>query len=68
MEQVTVNTEPVLNACQCRICGATADKYPTMFVCQENKNHCADLVTGIFSDLSYTPESNNLDKQQTKKD
>lgn len=40
------------NACQCRICGANADRYGNRFECQRNPCHVADLLTGTFSDLT----------------
>lgn len=48
-----MNDQPIVkNAVQCRICGAPADRYQTHFQCQANPNHMADLITGIFSDLT----------------
>ena len=48
----------VVNACRCRICWANADRIGTRcFQCQANPNHLADLTTGIFSDMAYSPET-----------
>lgn len=44
------------NAVTCRICGANADRFNYGFQCQSDPAHFADLVTGIFSDRSYSPE------------
>ena len=41
------------NARQCGICGAPADRYHTMYQCQANPGHMADINTGILSDLSH---------------
>ena len=43
----------VRNACECRICGAPADRHGSIFQCQKNPGHIADTMTGIFSDLSW---------------
>ena len=45
--------EFVANACQCRLCGAPADRHGQMFQCQQNPGHIADTLTGIFSDCTY---------------
>lgn len=44
--------EVVKNAVQCRICGARADRHHNRFECQQNPNHMADLMTGIFTDMT----------------
>ena len=43
----------VRNACECRICGAPADRHGSIFQCQKAPGHIADTMTGIFSDLSW---------------
>lgn len=46
--------EPIIkNVCQCKICGASADRYSYGFQCQVNPSHMADLNVGIWSDLTY---------------
>ena len=45
----------VRNACECRICGAPADRHGSIFQCQKAPGHIADTMTGIFSDLSWPP-------------
>lgn len=40
----------VANACECRICGALADRHGMLFQCQENPGHIADTMTGLFQD------------------
>jgi len=42
----------VKNAVTCRICGSPAARYIYTFECQTNSGHVADLMTGIFSDLT----------------
>lgn len=42
------------NALRCGICGESADRYSNRFGCQTNPGHMADLVTGLFSDLTRT--------------
>ena len=42
----------VKNVRECSICGSPADRYKFHIECQENKNHNADLMTGIFTDMS----------------
>jgi hypothetical protein len=44
---------PIKGAVTCRLCQSPADREERMFVCQSNRNHVADLITGIFSDVSF---------------
>jgi hypothetical protein len=47
----------VKNVCKCTLCGSLADRYSNRIECQTNSCHVADLLTGIFSDL--TPPNKN---------
>jgi len=49
--------EVVENAVRCTVCGANADRYGAIFICQANKAHLGDTFVGIFTDLTY-PEEN----------
>ncbi len=46
----------VANTCQCRICGANADRHDTIYICQKNQFHMGDTFVGIFFD-STPPET-----------
>jgi ribosomal protein L37E len=47
-----VSNEPVKNDIECSLCGAPADRYPSLYEWQKNPCHRADLLTGIFSDCT----------------
>ena len=52
--------EIIKNVITCKICGSSADRYGTnRFECQSNPNHVADIITGIFTDLTYPTMKNN---------
>lgn len=42
------------NALTCSICGSPADRMDYGFQCQKEPGHMADLLTGIFSNLSFS--------------
>ena len=53
-ESTTATCQPLVrNAVQCRICGASADRYHHGFQCQANPNHWSDLNVGIFIDMPH---------------
>ena len=49
----------IKNACRCKICGGSADRYTWAFQCRNNMRHMADLNTGIFADFSWGEEFAN---------
>lgn len=51
----------VANVCQCRICGASADRYERFIECSANPWHTADMNTGLF--MNTTPPAEWTDKE-----
>lgn len=54
--------EVVKNAVRCRVCGAPADRHHNRFECRKDLGHMADLVTGIFTDMTPPAEVDDSSK------
>lgn len=55
------------NACQCKICGAPADRHDKFFQCTAIPAHFADVTTGTFSDHTHPSEKTRRRLKKVKK-
>lgn len=53
--------KPMLNAMRCGICGGPGDRYPHHFQCRNHPGHMADLVVGIWTDLTHPEGKGNVE-------